>query len=102
MKRALEAVGIVALASMFVTLAVVYNQLPDQIRNYFNTGPQHMKKIGKGSLLVLPLVSANLFVFLSAAALMIPKRPDASGMALVIVKAAVMTLMAGLYFVRLP
>ena len=102
MKRALEAVSIVALASMFVTLAIVYNRLPDQIPNHFNTGSHPLKMVGKGSLMVLPLVSANMFVFLSAAALMIPKRPGASVMPLVIVKAAAVTLMAGLYFARLP
>jgi uncharacterized membrane protein len=102
MKRALEAVSIVALVSMFVALAVVYNRLPDQIPNHFNTGPHPMKMVGKGSLWVLPLISANLFVFLSSASLLVPKRPGASAMPLVIVKAAVMTLMACLYIVRLP
>jgi hypothetical protein len=102
MKRALESVSIVALASMFVMLAIVYPSLPDQIPNHFNTGPHPIRTIGKGSLWILPFLSANLFLFLTAAARLGPTRPDTDPMPLIIAKAAVMLGAASFYFASLP
>lgn len=102
MKRALEIVSVVALVSMFVMLAVVYRGLPDQIPNHFNTGSRPMRTIGKGSLWLLPIWGANIFLILSAAARLGPKQPGADPMPIIAVKAGVMILMAWVYFIRLP
>lgn len=102
MKRALEVVSIVALVSMWVMLAAVYNSAPEQIPNYFNMGWRRMITVGKGSLWLLPILATNYFIFLSAAARLTPKQPGADPMPLIAVKAGVMTLLAVIYFVRLP
>jgi hypothetical protein len=102
MKRALEAASIIALASMFVMLAVVYRGIPDQIPNHFNNGAHTMRTIGKGSLWILPIVSTNLFLLLSAASGLAPLRSGIDPTSLIVLKAVIMLGAALLFFVWLP